>query len=411
MAKRRGFFEELAHQQKHASQLAQQQARFRATLAQQAADLERWQREAEQRRAASDARMAEILAQATKRTADFDASNVAAAERLSEIDRLLQNALARTPFRIEQLAKPALHPPFDGGDLARPLEKPALVAAPPEPIYQPPPQPQGLAKIFNKRQFAEAEQAARAKWQQDHAAWATYVEQTLPAHNQHVAEQYEAGERDRRQRLDAAHATYKRECEAREEAAKADREHVEKVKVGVANNEPDAVVELIGAIFENSPYPAGFSGSFEVDYDAESREATITLYVPDPGSMPTVKAYKRLVTTGEVREVLCTQAEQRHRYNTAVAAAAVRAFHELFTAVPAGVVETASVAVGTETVDPATGQVKLFRFVEAAAAREDLLQYNLSQVEPVQTLVHMGAVVSKNAFGLKPISDVRGIRK
>jgi restriction system protein len=94
-----------------------------------------------------------------------------------------------------------------------------------------------------------------------------------------------------------------------------------------------------------------------------------------------------------------------------VAAAAVRAFHELFAGVPAGVVETASVTVGTETVDPATGQVKLFRFVEAAAAREDLLQYNLSQVEPVQTLGHMGAVVSKNAFALKQVSNVRGIRK
>ena len=265
--------------------------------------------------------------------------------------------------------------------------------------------------MFSKRQFAESEQAARAKWEQDHAAWTTYVQQTLPAHSQQIKEQYEANERKRLERLTTQRAAYEKDCVAREEAARAHAKRVEDLKALVAKNDRDAVVDFIDAILEHSVYPEAFSGSFDVEYDAESREATINLYVPDPGSMPTVKAYKKLASTGEVREVLCTQTEQRNRYNTAVAAAALRVFHELFSAEPAGLIETASVTVCTETVDPATGQVRLFRFVEAAAAREDLLQYNLTQVEPAQTLGHMGAVVSKNAFALKPVSDVRGIRK
>jgi restriction system protein len=75
--------------------------------------------------------------------------------------------------------------------------------------------------MFGIGQFAEAEQAARAKWQQQHAEWTSFVEQVLPAHNEKVSEQYEANERKRLERLASARAAYKIDCEAREETARA----------------------------------------------------------------------------------------------------------------------------------------------------------------------------------------------
>jgi restriction system protein len=66
--------------------------------------------------------------------------------------------------------------------------------------------------------------------------------------------------------------------------------------------------------------------------------------------------------------------------------------------------------VQTETVNPATGLVEAFPFVAAAADRQEFSQYDLRNVDPAQTLAHMRSQVSKNAFGLKPISSARGIR-
>jgi restriction system protein len=410
MAKRREFTDADRRYAAAASH-AEHTVRYNALKAQIAVDEDRMRREHAESRLASQELLRESLAASQRRAEEFDASNIAAAERLSAIDSILSSAVERPPFRIDDLAEPAVNPRFDVGDLELSLPKPVLHLAPPEPVYESPPQPQGLAKMFRKRQFVEAEQAARVKWEQEHDAWNTEVHQTLPALNQENSERYEASERDRLERLASARDTYAKGCAAREEASREDAKGVRDFKALVVANDGDAVLEFIEAILEHFGFPEAFPGTFEVEYDAESREATINLFVPDPASMPTVKAYKKLVTTGEVREVLCTQAEQRTRYNTAVDAAALRIFHEVFSAEPAGVIETASVTVGTETVDPATGQVRVFRLVEAAAAREDLLRYNLTQVEPSQTLGHMGAVISKNAFALKPVSDVRGVRK
>jgi restriction system protein len=66
--------------------------------------------------------------------------------------------------------------------------------------------------------------------------------------------------------------------------------------------------------------------------------------------------------------------------------------------------------VQTETANPATGLVEVFPLVAAAADREEFSKFDLRNVDPAQTLAHMRSQVSKNAFGLRPISTARGIR-
>jgi hypothetical protein len=125
-----GIFTELAYQQRQAEAAAQHRVRFNAQMAQIEAERVRRKHELVEIRARSDARLNQLRAEAAKRAAEFDASNIAAAERLSAIDSLLTPALERLTVRIDDLAKPAVHPPFDGGDLERPLAKPAPQAAP-----------------------------------------------------------------------------------------------------------------------------------------------------------------------------------------------------------------------------------------------------------------------------------------
>ena len=343
--------------------------------------------------------------------AQIEAENAARTEQFNAIDSILTSALDAPPFRVADLSRPAEHPPFDPGDLDKPTPKPGLRTAPPEPIYEAPPTLQGISKLFGKKQHLEAEEAAKAKWRQEHAAWSKTTKETIPADNRKLMEAHEAAEIRRVARLAAARAEYDKQCAARERRARDDAKRVEERAALVARNDADAVREFVDVILENSRYPTGFEGSFDSTYDAESREATVNLYVPDPASLPKIKAERLISSSGELRKTVCSQTEQRTRYNNAMAAVALRVLHELFRAEPSGIIETVSLMVGTETIDPATGQDTLFRFIAVAAAREDLLQLNLRQVDPAQTLAHLGAVVSKNAFALKPISDERGIRK
>ncbi len=73
-------------------------------------------------------------------------------------------------------------------------------------------------------------------------------------------------------------------------------------------------------------------------------------------------------------------------------------------------IKTISLEVGTETADPATGLEGYIPFVAAGAERDSFLKLNLANVVPSATLAHLGAVVSKNPFGLVA-ADASGVRR
>lgn len=126
--------------------------------------------------------------------------------------------------------------------------------------------------------------------------------------------------------------------------------------------------------------------------------------------MPKAKAYKYIAASDDIREIPISQRDQRERYNRAVAAVALRTFHEVFESDREGRIQTVSLTVQTEAESPATGLRETFPFVAAAADRQEFSRFDLRNVDPVQTLAHIRSQVSKNAFALKPISTARGIR-
>ena len=136
----------------------------------------------------------------------------------------------------------------------------------------------------------------------------------------------------------------------------------------------------------------------------------MTVIIPPPSDVPNVKSYRYIAKTDEITETLCSQKDQRDRYNGAVAAVAVRTFHEVFESDREERIQTISLLVQTETANPATGLNETFPFVAAAADRQEFLRYELRNVNPAETLAHMRSSVSKNAHGLKPISTASGIR-
>ena len=88
---------------------------------------------------------------------------------------------------------------------------------------------------------------------------------------------------------------------------------------------------------------------------------------------------------------------------------ALRSLHEVFESDRRGMIKTISLEVGSETIEPATGQQKFILFVATGAEREEFLSFNLSAVDPAATLSLLGASISKNPFGLVATSST-GVR-
>lgn len=421
MGRRRGFFAELQHQQR----LAEQRQRRQTVAAVQAhnravREAERAQRdyiravaayeksaELEQAYARAAAREAHVIAQ----KADAESRTAHALAAFEQIDSILAATLDVDDFvDLDSLKVTAQHPPFPRDDLKIPLKKPARVVPKPEPEFVAPPPPTGISKVFSKKKHAEAVAGAHAVWEEKHKKWAHRAHTVLPAMNAEALEKWTAAEQQRKQQLAEAEEQYRRECAERERDAAQSNEQLQRFQNALAAGDPEAINEYVGVVLGNSVYPETFDITHEYEFDSDLGELTVAAVVPPPTSVLNVKAYKYVAASDEIRETACTQKEQRDRYNGAIAAVAIRTFHEVFESDREERIKTISLTVQTETINPATGLVERFPFVAAAADRDDFMQYDLRHVDPVETLVLMRAQVSKNAFALKPISTARGVR-
>lgn len=225
-----------------------------------------------------------------------------------------------------------------------------------------------------------------------------------------MLEGHAKAEEKRARELAAARREYHTACAEREREVEQTNASIDAFIAALAANEPQAVNEYVGIVLGNSAYPEAFDVEHDYQFDAELGELTVAVTVPPASAIPNVKAYKFVAASDEIREIPCSQKEQRERYNGAVAAVAIRTFHEVFESDRDERIKTISLTVQTIDINPATGNTDIFPLIAAAADREEFLQYDLHNVDPAQTLLLMRASLSKNAFALKPISTARGIR-
>ncbi len=343
--------------------------------------------------------------------ASAEAQTAHASDMFSQIDSILAATLEVDDYvDLDSLRQVVEHPPFGHEDLRKPLPPPKLEAPPAEPQFVAPPPLSGLSKVFGKQKHAEATAQSYAGWAAQHQQWTQYVHHVLPAKNAKLKQDHAVAQQKREDQLAAAEAEYRTACDERERAVTEANEKLKEFQEALLAGEQEAVTQYVGVVLGNSAYPAAFDVEHDYAFDAEFGELDVAVVVPSPASVPAIKSYRYVAATDEIRETLCSQKEQRDRYNGAIAAVALRTIHEVFESDREGRIKTIALTVQTEAVNPATGLFETFRFVAAAADRDEFSAFNLGGVNPHETLAHMRALVSKNAFGLKQISAARGVR-
>lgn len=420
MAKR-GFFAELQHQQQVAVRRREQEAKAaarehaaavrRAEQARRQAETAARQAEraatADQKRAAAEAKRLHLEAQ----TAEVEALNSKLASDLADIDSLLEWTLDVDDFvELESLRVVVEHPPFDAKGLDQPLPPPPPVYSPPEPQWIEPPAPSGLGGMLGgKKRHAEERAQAWAGFSAAHAQWQAAVAQ-VPTIQFQQMQAHQDAERQRQAALAEARARYDAECSARQGHADETNKALDEVINGLAVGAEQAVQEYVSIVLGNSVYPDSFPVRHEFEFDSELHELELRVTVPGPDEVPTVKAYKYAKATDEITATHLPAKAQKDRYASAVHQTAVRSIHEIFEADRQGVVQTISMTLGADTIDPATGQPRHTPLVAVAVDRDSFMAFDLAQVVPQATLQHLGALVSKNPHGLIAVDTSKGIR-
>lgn len=414
MARKRGFFAEIQHQQRlaevHAAKMQRQRAAAGAAHERALAQAERARAaasratEAERKRFEREAQAAYVEA----RKAEADEMNEQLSATNDEIANLLSATLGVDDFvDLESLKREVQHPAFPHPDLEVPHPRPLPLVLSPQPVWQEPPMPKAL---FGKRKRHEQTkqewwagfQAASQQWERER--------DSLPDRQAAADREYEAVELRRTELLTAERERYAAECRLREAEVIEHNGEIDALIAGLGYGVPDAVQEYVDIVLANSVYPDDFEVIHEAEFDANTAELALRAVVPAPEAIPAVKAYRYVKASDEIVGSSSTKKDLNDRYADALAQVALRTLHEVFEADRRGVIQSVSLQVGPATRDPATGHKRFFPLVAVGASRAQFLEFDLSAVVPPATLELLGAVVSKNPIGLSVI-DPGGVRR
>lgn len=414
MARRRGFFAEMQHQAKLAEQ------RQRAAAREQEAAVRR----AEQARKAEERAMlaAQRASEAERKRLEKEAAAAHVASRQAEVeelnseltaiydrvDSLLEATLDVDDYvDLEKLRRTVNHPAFERENLRRPLSPPQPIPDPPAPVFQPPAPPAGL--FGRKQKMAQAQAQAEADFAHAQAEWEEEM-RSLPARRQKLAARHTAAEETRKRALSAELARYEAECAKREQEVAEHNADLDQLIANLGYGSVEAVQEYVGIVLANSVYPEGFTVEHEAQFDPETAELSLRVLIPEPSTIPTVKAYRYVKASDEITPVALSQKDAKDRYLGIVQQVALRSLHEVFEADRRGLIQSIALEVGTQTTDPATGKRGYVPFLAAGTSRGVFSEIDLSAVVPAATLEYLGASVSKNPLGLVA-ANTEGVRR
>lgn len=413
MARKRGFLAEVQRQQRlaqqrestarRAAEAAQARAvRARAAAVRAAAAAERAS-EAERKRLEKEAQAAHVEAQ----QAVVEKLNRDLADEYAQIDDLLAATLESDDWvDLQSLKRKAQHPPFPHPELERPNPVPGPIEVPPAPVLREPEPPTGL--FGRKKKLDAARQEANAEYEHAIREWTAYRD-SIPPKEAALKATHAAFEKKRLEQLKAERSRYESDCKEREKEVTEHNAAIDDLEAALGYGETDAIEEYVGIVLANSIYPDHFPVQYETKFDPATAELKLTVAVPAPDHVRTVKAFRYVKASDEITETPLSKTEANNRYASALNQIAIRSLHEIFESDRQGLIRAVSLQVGPQTKDPATGRNTFIPLVAVTSPRETFLEFDLSGVVPAATLQHLGAAVSKNPAALSAV-DPAGVR-
>lgn len=413
MARRRGFFAELQHQQKQeAKALARREKEEERARKSALASLERARKEEEraqkqlERATASEFKRLEKeakLAHIERMEATAEAKNSELNVIYLDLDEILAATLTVDDYvDLIVLKDRTLNTPFSEPTLEIPTPRPEPIEDPVKPELLLPEKPTGFGRIFSSAKYKKEAEYAKNDLRKKLQLWRELVDEN--ARLGEIDEQafYEA-ERSRLSQLKNSQIAHNDWCA---ESA----EKIQQLIDGLAYGTPEAVQNYISLVMYNSIYPETLNVDHEFKFDISTSELFLRVNVCPPDSIPCIKNYKYTKSSDEITSVNLTKKACKDRYSSIIHQIALRSLHEIFEADRKGLIKTISLEVGTKAIIPATGLSDFILFVATGAEREEFNSYNLSAVDPLATLNHLGASISKNPFDLVPTNS-KGVRK
>ena len=177
------------------------------------------------------------------------------------------------------------------------------------------------------------------------------------------------------------------------------------------NGAPDAVIQHADIVLGSSGYPDWMEPSYLTQYDQSQRIFKIEYSLPSPDVVNLVKTARFIRSTGEIKETMISQAEQKRLYDSLCYQIALRSVHEIFEADTVNNIDAIAFNGVVDFVDGATGKQSRVTILSAIFEKEAFEALNLEAVDPKACFKSFKGVAASSLIGLAPVNPVIAMDK
>jgi restriction system protein len=303
--------------------------------------------------------------------------------QVAELSALLRNVLAAPRFRIEQLLRDVVVPPFNPGPLGAP------VAMPDRRAYEVV-SPSGLRALSPaaRRQHQETSARARAQFESD---W-------------HGATQAE--ERRRRQ-LDDYYRQYQLWAEKERQNLIDYNLQVEEIGQQVVLGNSSAIKEFFtAAIYGSAGWPDSLPRKARVAWDQAECHLIVDWQLPDYGVVPETSRYRYIKSDDRETRIARPAGERKALYRQILAQSGLAILAEVFGADRHRIVKSASINGFVDRADPATGRQAEVFLLTAMVERQAFTRLDISNVDPVSCLEGLRGHLSRRPENMERVHPI-----
>ncbi|MGW6939723.1 restriction endonuclease [Streptomyces xanthophaeus] len=181
------------------------------------------------------------------------------------------------------------------------------------------------------------------------------------------------------------------------------------VEEALVSGGPDAMTDQIEAALVQIVYPQGLRGLWRAAYAPESRELVLEDELPGQAVVPAVTQYRyKASSPPTVVPQPRKESETKAMYRDLVARLALRAIDETLAVTPPALVDVVAFNGYVNAKDRATGRADRPCLISLRVSRETFEELVLDEPEldPVQSLRYLNAIVSQHPYDLEPVRPV-----
>jgi restriction system protein len=186
---------------------------------------------------------------------------------------------------------------------------------------------------------------------------------------------------------------------------------IDRLVHGVSTGEPQSVIEHATMVLEKSDYGDVFEKSFQIDYVATEKTLLIEYELPSPDNMPTLKAVRFVISTGEIRETHISEREQKANFDSVCYQICLRTVHELLESDEVKNIDRVLFNGFATYIDRTTGQDTRACIMSVLVKREDFEAIDLSRIDPKACFKSLKGVSASSLSALAPIPPVMELNK